>query len=131
MYLRMDTYMHTRTHTLHPTRAGWRRRPRSPLMRLLHLYLHTRMYMYTHTYIAHVDLIVGPYRTCRLYSWSAMPRMLRAPGGFSQVSDQITLIIDKMDSAKNVLPTFANRFPKDVSDSVKQEVCALCQQSYP
>lgn len=40
--------------------------------------------------------------------------MARSVGGL-----KITLIIDKMDSAKNVVPCFATRMPKDLSEKVK------------
>ena len=48
---------------------------------------------------------------------------------------KVTLIIDKMDSAKNVVPCFSNRLPKDLTPniSVRQllaHTTPLCLLSY-
>ena len=42
-----------------------------------------------------------------------------------QVGDTLTLIIDKMDSAKNLCPTFTTRFPKDVDESIVKNLLTL------
>ena len=42
-----------------------------------------------------------------------------------QVGRKLTLIIDKMDSAKNLCPTFTTRFPKDVGEEIVKNLLTL------
>ena len=39
----------------------------------------------------------------------------------SQASDKITMIIDKMDSAKNTVPHMA-RFPKNIDEKIRKNL---------